>query len=87
MGVLHGSREIKDGEQHKYQCLYNRHEYTEEKNGQWGKVSACKQKENTKQGFFSHDVTEKPDGERKNPRHVTYDLNGKHQGDEPRDGP
>ncbi len=87
MGVLHRSREIEDGEQHEYQCLYDGHEYTEEKNRQWGKESAGKQKENAKQGFFGHDVAEKPDGERKYPRHVAYDLNGKHQGDEPRDGP
>ena len=85
MGVLHGSREIKDGEQHEYQCLYNRHENTEEKNGQRGKESACKQKENAKQGFFSHDVAEKSNGQRQYPRQVAYDLNGKHQGDQPRD--
>ena len=63
MGVLHRSREIEDGEQHEYQRLYNRDEYAEEKNRQRSKESTGKQKENAKQGFFSHDVAEKSNGQ------------------------
>ena len=68
MGVLHGSREVENGEQHEHQCLDQGYEHAEKKYRQRGKEGTGKQKKNAEQGFLGHDVTEKPDGQRKDPR-------------------
>ena len=85
MGVLHGSGKVENGKQHKYQGLDQRHEYPKEQDRQRGKESTGKQKQDTQQGFLGHDIAEKPDGQRQDSSQVAYDLNGEHQGNQPRD--
>lgn len=83
MGMLHGTGTVNDGQQDENHGLNERDKDTQAEDRQRPEEGACQQKENGKQSFFCHDITEKPDGKREDPGNTTDEFDGQHERNKP----
>jgi len=83
MGVLHGTHEIHDGQQHKNQCLDKTHQNAQKHDRQRRQIEPGQTEQNGEDHLLSEDIPEEPHTQGHDSREMSDQLYGKHERNQP----